>query len=266
MKSCAIGVMVLLCALPAQAQFALPNDQGVSFGHMHLVVADLELHKRLWTELFGARLVEKEGYTAVWLDDALIFFREGEPTAPSADTSVDHFGIKVRFMAGVLAKWRTFGYQVDSQTTNATGNSLAFVTMPGGVRLALEEEPNLHSSASMSYVHFVTPSIGELSAWYAKYFGASTIARGNNQHIIEVPGSQLRFESSVQERLPTDGTAIDHVGYEVRDWDAFIEMLKEANIQFEFGPVHIESLNLWVAFFNDPSGGLVEITHGLDRF
>ena len=69
-----IGIAVFLCTYPATAQFAVPNDRGVAFGHMHLVVDDLELHKRLWPNLFGAELVEKQGYTAVRVADALIFF------------------------------------------------------------------------------------------------------------------------------------------------------------------------------------------------
>lgn len=266
MKSWIIGLAMLACACPIQAQFAPPNDQGVSFGHMHLVVADIELHKRLWPELFGAKLVEKQGYTAVWIDEAQIFFREGEPTAPSISTSVDHFGLKVRNVEAVLSRWIDLGYEIDSRTTNSSGQSIAFITMPGGVRLALREEPDQRTSSSMGYVQFVSSRPDELMAWYAQLFGISTIDVNERNAVAEIPGSGLRFTGTATERLPTEGTAIDHIGFEVQNWDAFVEALRQADIQFEFGPVYIESLDLWVAFFNDPSGVLVEITHGLEDF
>ena len=268
MKYLGIGLVVLVLTGSAQAQFAEPNDRGVSVGHMHLVVADLELHKRLWPELFGAELVEKEGYSAVRIADALIFFRDAEPTAASRKTVVDHFGLKVRDVNGVLSKWKDLGYDVDSQTPNADGHVTTYITMPGGVSLALDEDPNQTADTSMGHVQFVTPMQSELLAWYAELFGvkARGLTEGQIAQAATIPGSELRFDDTENGRLPTDGAAIGHVGFEVQEWDAFVEMLQDAQIQFEFGPVYVESLDLWVAVFNDPSGVLVEVTHGLDQF
>ena len=106
----------------------------------------------------------------------------------------------------------------------------------------------------------------ELIAWYAERFGVAPDSQDDGSHLASIPGSELRFEDTEKDRLSTDGTAIDHIGFEIQEWDAFVETLQEAGIQFEFGPVYIESLDLWVAFFNDPAGVLVEITHGLDQF
>jgi catechol 2,3-dioxygenase-like lactoylglutathione lyase family enzyme len=112
----------------------------------------------------------------------------------------------------------------------------------------------------------VTPISRELTAWYAERFGVALDTQDDGRYLASIPGSELRFEDTDKDRLPTDGTAIDHIGFEIREWDTFVETLQEAGIQFEFGPVYIESLDLWVAFFNDPGGVLVEITHGLDHF
>ena len=258
--------LALLCTVSAEAQFAEPNDRGVTFNHMHLVVADLELHKRLWPELFGAELVEKQGYTAVRVTNALIFFRNAEPTASSADTSIHHFGLDVRDMESVLSKWREFGYEIDLQETGASGQSVAQITMPGGVTLALSEVPELAASASFSHVQFVTPFPHDLVSWYEKFFGANAVTTDDEDAAAHMPGATLNFAYAAEARMPTDGAAIDHIGFEVTNWEATIEMLEQAQIEFEFGPFHVESLDIWVAFFNDPSGALVEISHGLDTF
>lgn len=261
-----IGIAIFLCTYSVAAQFAEPNDRGVSFGHMHVVVDNLELHKRLWPELFGADLVEKQGYTAVRVANALIFFRDAEPTATSVETAVDHFGLKVRNLEGVLSKWRALGYEVDAEKTNASGSAVAYITMPGAIRLALSEEPNQSESTAMGHIQFVTPISRELLAWYTERFGVTPVTLDGSGQFASIPGSELRFEDTEIDRLPTEGTAIDHIGFEIQEWDAFVEELQEAGIQFEFGPVYIDSLDLWVAFFDDPGGVLVEITHGLYKF
>ena len=260
------AIAVLLFTYPAAAQFAEPNGRGVAFGHMHVVVEDLELHKRLWPELFGAELVEKQGYTAVRVSDALIFFRHAEPTATSVDTVVDHFGLIVRNLDDIVSKWRALGYNIDSEQTNASGGPVTFITMPGGIRLALSEARNQSASTAMGHVQLVTPISRELMAWYVERFGVVPVEQDDGSHLASIPGSMLRFEDTDSNRLPTDGTAIDHIGFEVQEWDAFIEALQEIDTKLEFGPVYIESLDLWVAFFNDPAGVLVEITNGLDKF
>lgn len=260
------GAIALMWTYPVEAQFAEPNDRGVSFGHMHLVVADLELHKRLWSELFDAELLEKQGYSAARIADALIFFRAAEPSAPTMDTAIDHFGLIVRDLESVLSKWRALGYEIELGRKDAGDEAAAYITMPGGIRLALNEEPNQSASTSMGHIHFASPMRSELVAWYAEHFGVTPATGDDNSHSASIPGSELRFENTQEIRLPTDGTAVDHIGFEVVEWDAFVETLREAGIQFEFGPVYIERLDLWVAFFKDPAGVLVEITHGLDRF
>ena len=35
---------------PAYSQLAVPNDAGLTYGHVHLNVTDIELHKKLWVE------------------------------------------------------------------------------------------------------------------------------------------------------------------------------------------------------------------------
>jgi len=266
MRQFVVVALLFACAVPAVAQFADFNDRGVAFAHVHVVVADVGRHTSLWSELFDAAVVEKQGYSAVRIDGALVFFREGLPAAPSASTAIDHIGLEVRDLEQVLSKWRALGYDVDSAFIDDGGIPSAFVTMPGGVRLALHEDPEQTERTSMRYVHFSTTKRDELMMWYTARFGATQSTRVGSGNALAVPGAGLVFAQSETDRLPTDGTSIDHIGFEIEDWDAFIAALEDDGVEFEFGPVHVESLDIWVAFFNDPSGVLVEVSHGLDRY
>jgi len=113
------AVALLALVSPAHAQLAVPNEAGLTYGHMHLNVSDAELHKRLWVEHFGGVLTQKGSLIAVRLNGLLIALSGREPTAGSQGSVMDHFGFKVRNMENFLAEWRAAGYAVDSEFTGA---------------------------------------------------------------------------------------------------------------------------------------------------
>ena len=72
MRFLVAGALALLLTLPAQAQLASPNSDGVSFAHVHLNVADIEVHKKLWVDHFDGVVVEKGFLTTVKLPGMLV--------------------------------------------------------------------------------------------------------------------------------------------------------------------------------------------------
>src|SRR4030095_2335484 len=71
------SVLALAIVTPAPAQLAAPNGAGITFGHVHLNVRDIEVHKKLWVEHFGGLVVQKGPLVAVKLPGMLIAFRQG---------------------------------------------------------------------------------------------------------------------------------------------------------------------------------------------
>ena len=67
-------------ASPAYAQLAPPNAVGLTYGHVHLNVNDVELHKKIWVEHFGGVVVQKGPMTAIY-PGMLIVLNQKEPTA-----------------------------------------------------------------------------------------------------------------------------------------------------------------------------------------
>src|ERR1700694_3409971 len=95
MRSLLTAACVLSIVGPAHAQLAPPNAAGITYGHVHLNVRDIELHKKLWVEHFGGVVVQKGTLTAIKLPNMLIAFRQAEPTGSTEGTVMDHFGFKV---------------------------------------------------------------------------------------------------------------------------------------------------------------------------
>jgi catechol-2,3-dioxygenase len=259
-------LITLLCAYPVQAQLAAPNEAGVTFGHIHLNVSDIELHAKLWTELFDGALVRKGTLTGVSIPGVLIFFKQGEPTAPSQETVIDHIGLKVRDVDIILGEWQKLGYKTESESVDASNMSHAYITLPDGARLALEEDTGLSAKAEMSHVHFATPQYRELVTWYADLFGALPQQSGETEATASIPGTTLNFSKAATDNKPTENTAIDHIGVEVENMEKFVEILQGKDVKIELGPRYIESIDLWILFFTDPSGVRIEVTEGLDHY
>lgn len=266
MRTICVAVTALLVSSALQGQLAPPNAAGVRFAHVHLYVADVSLHASLWPELFGGELLEEAGYTALSIPGALIFFTDQAPTAPSVGTAVNHVGLEVRDLEAVLSRWRARGYEVDSESTGGEGLAQASITMPNGARIELQGNPGLATESAMHHVHFYAPRPDEAVAWYTEMFSGVRRARGTIETTADVPGSNLSFSESEGAVAPTRGTAIEHVGFEVEDIQAFAATLESKGVELDGEPFYVESLDLWVAFFFGPNGARIEITQGLHHF
>ena len=77
------SILVLAIAAPAHAQLAPPNAAGITYGHVHLNVRDIEVHRSCRVEHFGGVVVQKGPLVAVKLPGMLIAFRQAEPTGGS---------------------------------------------------------------------------------------------------------------------------------------------------------------------------------------
>ena len=265
------GVILLVAsvALPAlaSAQLAVPNDNGITYGHVHLNVSDVEVHKKLWVDYFGGVVVEKGPRTAIRLPNFLIALTEQEPTGPMQGSVLDHFGFKVRDTAAFVARWREAGMEVGPEFIGAEGMPNAYVMGPDGVWIELQEDPSLHVPVAGYHIHFFTPGYEELLDWYARVFSLKVRPRGRIETTTDVPGMNMSFGAgTVEDPAPTRGRALDRIGFEVDDLEAFCEKLAAMGIEFDIEYREAEGVALKSAFLTDPSGVYIELTEGYDEY
>src|SRR5262249_49154394 len=98
--------VAILCATPASAQLAQPHQVGVTMGHIHLVVKDVDAQKQFWVSVMGGTLVKTGPLELIKFPGVFIMLRQGEPSAPPAGSIVNHFGFIVKDMPAALAKWK----------------------------------------------------------------------------------------------------------------------------------------------------------------
>ena len=253
-------------ASPAFAQLATPNDAGLRFGHVHLNVSDIEVHKRLWVEHFGGEIVQRSSHTVVRLPGLFVALSARQPSGGSQGSGMDHFGFHVRNIAKFLAKWRAAGLPVMSEFTGAQGHPNAYVMLPDDIRVELQEEQWLPVEIAGNHIHFRAAEQEALLAWYLDIFGLEQRSRGSIQTTTNVPGMNLSFGGSSTPLAATRGRSIDHIGFELDDLEAFCKMLADRGIEFEVDFETVAPFGLKIAFLIDPAGVRIELTEGYDEY
>jgi len=266
MKLLLVSALALSIVVPAHAQLAPPNDAGITFGHVHLNVRDIDVHKKLWVEHFGGVVVQKGPLVAVKLPGMLIAFRQAEPTGGSEGTVMDHFGFKVRNLAEMLQTWRAAGYQVGREFKGSEGFPNAYLMGPDNIKIELQEDTSLPVKASAYHLHFLLADYVKLREWYVDTFSAAPRKRGTIATTADVPGMNLSFATSATTTVGTKGRTVDHIGFEIRNLEAFCRKLEQRGVKVDVPFRNVPAIGLNIAYITDPSGLYIELTEGYDKY
>jgi len=263
MKNVIVALALLLAvAAPARAQLSPMNAAGVTYGHVHLNVSDIEVQKKLWVDLFGGTYVQKGPLMTVKFSNMLVALTLKAPTGPSQGTVMDHFGFKVKSMPDMLAAVRAAGYTVTQEFTGAEGFPNAYFMGPDGLRVEMQEDKTLSAKAIPNHVHFMTPEFEKLLDWYVDTFGLTKRNRGTIKTTADAGTVNLSFQTSRDPVVATKGRAIDHIGFEVKDLVAFAKTLEAKGIKFDVPVRDVPSIGLKISYITDPQGVYIEITEG----
>ena len=102
--------MVLATAGVSRAQLAPPNEMGVSMGHVHLLVRDVEATKKFLTDI-GGMAVKLGPNDMMKFPGGVIGMRKGDPA--SGTGGVDHIGFQVKSGAGLMDKFAAMGLKTE---------------------------------------------------------------------------------------------------------------------------------------------------------
>lgn len=265
-RLCLTIALLLAAAGSAWAQLSPLNAAGITYGHVHLNVSNVDVHKTLWVETFGGTFVQKGPLMAVKFPNMLIALTQRAPTGPSQGTVIDHFGFKVRSMPQTLGELRAAGYAVQSEFTGAEGFPNAYVLGPDGLRIEMQEDTTLTAKAIPNHVHFWTPDFVQSLDWYVETFSLTKRSRGSIKTTADAGSVNLSFQTSREPVVGTKGRVIDHIGFEVKDLAAFCKQLEAKGITFDVPFREVPAIGLKIAFFTDASGVYIELTEGYDKY
>jgi len=260
-----VQVVMIICALlvaqPTFAQLAPPNDIGVTFGHVHLSVADPAVHHKMWVEQFGGVVSTKGTFTIVKLPNMMIAFRATAPTGGTETTALNHFGLKVPNLAAALAKWKAAGYEVQREFKGSEGFPNAFLIGPDGLRFELQEDTTIKAPIAY-HLHYQVLEPAKLRDWYVDTYGLKPSKSGNFE-IAEAPGMRLIFAQSKEApKGGTRGTTVDHIGFEVKNLAEFLKKVEAKGNKLDVAFREVPAIGLNISYLTDPLGVYIEMTEG----
>ncbi len=250
----------LLSAAPASAQLAAPNASGVAIGHIHINASDVDAQSRFWTAV-GGKIVQREKITMVQLPGVYVLLRKQDSTGGSVGSAINHFGFYVRDFEGSVAKWKAAGLNWERADNPQVGQG--FLTGPDGVRIEIYENKSIATPMHMHHIHLMVADPLQAQKWYVEHFGATAGKRAQFD-VANVPGAEITLGKTDTPQAPTKGRSVDHMGFEVKNIDAFVSKLQAAGIKTDAAIRNSTNASgLRIVFVTDPWGTEIEITEGL---
>ena len=270
------------------AQLQSNPDAPVRIGHYQLNVTSLDAHRKFWVDTLGGTAMKFQGLDVIKFPDAFIFLNVQKPAGPTRGTAFDHIGFAVPDVPTVAKKLAAAGYQETTgrepapgtpppaaSGTSAVYGRFAYFVGPDGAKIELvtAAAPNAPPIVA-HHIHFINKQYVEMQQWYMKAFDA-TLRTGQTDFFIgaDLPGvgyslNFFRWEGDQTiTHVPTKGRVVDHVGFEVKNFEAFCKKLEEKGIKLtrEFRQKDKSMGNIGTAVITDPWGVSIELTEGLDK-
>jgi catechol 2,3-dioxygenase-like lactoylglutathione lyase family enzyme len=269
---------MLLVARAADAQLATPNAEGVSMGHLHFYVSDVEANKKAWMAL-GATSAGMLGTSEVLrLPGTLVLLTPSETRQSADGSTIGHMAFRVKSFSQLEAAGFTVrtaperpgsgnidlpsGDHIEVFEENA--NQVGFAAEPGRTTdMAERHNRPMVGTITTHHLHFYLPAGQDKAAqaWYVQRFGGIPGIR-LRYAAADLPGVNLNFSDAPGAVAPSRGRTLDHIGFEVANLEAFCQKLAASGVTFDV-PYRKTATGLGIAFFTDPWGTYVELTEGL---
>jgi len=250
-----ILTLSLAVLLPPAASWAItppPNAAGVSNGHLHLNVRDVDANTKFFVTMGGAATKEAG---VVEFPDVVVRLRKQDPTGESAGSVVNHVGFLVPDVPEFMARMKAANLKAEAGNRPEQG----FLYTPDGLKIEILEDKGQTVAIRNQHVHFYVSeaAIPEIQAWYAKTFGAKPGMRGQNK-AADIPGVNLSFSKSDAPMVPTKGRVLDHIGFEVKHLEAFCKKLEANGMKLDRAYGKTDT-GVGIAFITDPWGTQIEL-------
>jgi catechol 2,3-dioxygenase-like lactoylglutathione lyase family enzyme len=275
-------LVALVAAAPATVSAATIAAEGpVVYGHHHFNTTDMAAQKRFYVDTLGGTLatIGTNNLEVIEFPNVFLFFRPmQQPTGGTIGSTVNHVGFSVPDLQPVVAKIKANGFKMITSesvaaTVKVTGDiaaaspttNIAFALGPEDVKVEIVEVKTQQAPIQLHHVHFFGEHHAEMQAWYAKTFGAAAQPQAPGQVFVtaQLPGVTLSFSPSPTPTVATQGRALDHIGFEVENLEAFTKKLAADGIPLTVSYRTVPALGIAIAFIQDPWGTNIELTEGL---
>ena len=282
MKLIRFALIAVAFAAPAHGQVL--TGSPIVYGHHHLNTTNMAAQKKFYVDALGGKLRHIAAGTArdqeiIEFPGVLMFFRPMQaPTGGSIGTTVNHIGFSVPDLKVLVPKIKANGFKMitadsvaatvkvtDDIAAASPTTNLAFALGPEDTKVEFVEVKDQKAPIQLHHIHFFGQQNKEMQEWYAKTFGATALPQNPGSAFVQdqLPGVFLNFTPSPTPTVGTTGRAIDHIGFEIKDLEAFTKKLEASGLKLDRPYTKIPELGIAIAFVKDPWGTNIEMSEGL---
>ena len=138
----------------------------------------------------------------------------------------------------------------------------ALAALPGFAQLVSHAD----APVRIGHYHLNVTSIEAHKKFWAGTLGGKAMKFGGID-VIEFPDAFIFLDvnktTAQKPSGPTRGTAFDHIGFEIKNLEAFTKKLEAQGIKLDRPYTKVPQLGIAIAFIKDPWGTNIEMTEGL---
>jgi catechol 2,3-dioxygenase-like lactoylglutathione lyase family enzyme len=253
MNAVRVGLVLLaVCGLvlPVAAE-TLPYD------HMHMVASDPAAAVQWYAKYMGGEDVGRADRLKFG-DTWFIFMKKDAGFPGSSGSSVDHIGISFPDLDAKMKEFVAAGLKTTGEIKSLGALKYGFVEDPWGTLVEVMQDPE---TLGFNHIHLVGPDPEGILDWYENAFGGTRAKFKGVLPALKYGGVWILVTPSQEERAPTKGRSIDHLGWEVPDMAKTAKELKEKGVTFTMEPRDFpnKDIAIAIAFVEGPGGARIEL-------
>ena len=254
MRKVCLAIIVLLgCAASVSAQ--TPIEPIVD--HIHLNVPDQAKGVEWYQKYFGGKPMTEAPDRLMFGDTRLIFLRN-DKGQPSTGSALDHLGFSFADLDAKMKEFEAAGVKVVTPVRDVSGLfKLGFIEDPWGTRIEVVQDA---AKLGLHHVHLRAPDPAAVLAWYKDTFAGEPGKLKDRIDGLTWGGVWLLVQRG--DAAPSEGHAIDHIGWQTPNLEAKTAELKGKGVKFttEPRPLKLASgVTVNFAYLEGPAGAKVEL-------
>ena len=222
---------VLACMTALAAPAAAQTPIMPILDHIHLNVPDQAKAVEWYQKYFGGAPMTEAPDRLMFGDTRLIFLKN-DKAQPSTGSALDHLGFSFADLDAKMKEFDAAGIKVVTPVRDVTGLfKLGFIEDPWGTRIEVVQDPE---KLGLHHVHLRGADPAATLAWYKEKFAGESGKLKDRLDGLKWGGVWILVQRG--DAVPSEGHAIDHIGWRTSNLAAKTAELKAQAVKFTTEP------------------------------
>ena len=225
--------------------------------HIHLNVPDQAKAVEWYQKYFGGAPMTEAPDRLMFGDTRLIFLKN-DKGLPSSGSALDHLGFSFADLDAKMKELEAAGIKIVTPVRDVAGLfKLGFVEDPWGTRIEVVQDAE---KLGLHHVHLRGADPAATLAFYKEKFAGDSAKLKDRLDGLKLSGVWLLVQRG--DAVPSEGHAIDHIGFRTTDLAGKTAELKAQAVKFTTEPRPLKLASGTVvnfAYFEGPAGAKVEL-------